>query len=566
MMFPSFAAAGQQDGLFEDPNSLEKVFVTEKTEDGGEIVRHKDPSATVPENSRAGKIGAAIPSSYDLRTQGLVTPVKNQGDYNFCWAYASIASMESNLLKKGLAGSNIDLSETHLAYYTFHGRNTQALSRFAGRDSFLDVANGFSNYYCSGSTLARRYGAVNEAIMPYSAYRNSSYHNRKIQIKRQFVMTDMLLLETANSAATLDWKGIRNVQRMIMENGAVASLICSYGGSYKTDYPASGELFYSSNVKTPDHAITIVGWNDEYECWLAKNSYGTGFPYDRGGYFWVSYHSPSVNQFYSFRAAKNDHRQMYQYDGTGFGDFAEVVYARKNVKVRAANTFKARKDVRIDQTGVWTLAADTRVNIRIYVTKNGSSPAAGRKMFDKTIKVPNSGYHTLPLGKSIGVPKGAKFSVVITEKRNGIYLLPVEVVSPFNNTKDVTLNRLGSGQSYLYFNKKWYDLKKNQRLDYDLTAYNAVVKALGKNAGVKGQKIKVKSKRVMRRGSKLNLKAKIKKGGSRLYYQTSNSKKATVSAKGIVKAKKRGQVKITVWAAPTWKYKSAKKTVKIRIK
>ena len=81
MMFPSFAAAGQQDGLFEDPNSLEKVFVTEKTEDGGEIVRHKDPSATVPENSRAGKIGAAIPSSYDLRTHGLVTPVKNQGDY-----------------------------------------------------------------------------------------------------------------------------------------------------------------------------------------------------------------------------------------------------------------------------------------------------------------------------------------------------------------------------------------------------------------------------------------------------------------------------------------------------
>jgi C1A family cysteine protease len=39
--------------------------------------------------------GPALEPRYDLRDYGLVTPVKNQGQYGTCWAFASFASLES---------------------------------------------------------------------------------------------------------------------------------------------------------------------------------------------------------------------------------------------------------------------------------------------------------------------------------------------------------------------------------------------------------------------------------------------------------------------------------------
>ena len=45
---------------------------------------------------------ALLPSKYDLRDEGRSTSVKDQGDYGFCWSFASTASMESNILTKKL--------------------------------------------------------------------------------------------------------------------------------------------------------------------------------------------------------------------------------------------------------------------------------------------------------------------------------------------------------------------------------------------------------------------------------------------------------------------------------
>ena len=44
--------------------------------------------------------GASYPSKYDLRTEGCVSPVRDQGDIGSCWSFAAYASLESCLLKK----------------------------------------------------------------------------------------------------------------------------------------------------------------------------------------------------------------------------------------------------------------------------------------------------------------------------------------------------------------------------------------------------------------------------------------------------------------------------------
>ena len=63
------------------------------------------------------KSSVELPSRYDLRELGLVTPVKNQDPAGTCGTFATIACVESNWLVNGWG--TFDLSEQNLA--TCHG-------------------------------------------------------------------------------------------------------------------------------------------------------------------------------------------------------------------------------------------------------------------------------------------------------------------------------------------------------------------------------------------------------------------------------------------------------------
>ena len=62
-----------------------------------------------------GRESVTYAATYDLRTMGKLTPVKNQNPYNTCWAHATYGSMESCLLP----GETRDFSENNLV--NLHG-------------------------------------------------------------------------------------------------------------------------------------------------------------------------------------------------------------------------------------------------------------------------------------------------------------------------------------------------------------------------------------------------------------------------------------------------------------
>lgn len=78
-------------------------------------------------DAQSGKLEAqsALPSKYDLRSDGLVTPVKSQSPWQACWAFAGIAAAETSMLsatgsKYDKQTNDVDLSERHLAYFALN--------------------------------------------------------------------------------------------------------------------------------------------------------------------------------------------------------------------------------------------------------------------------------------------------------------------------------------------------------------------------------------------------------------------------------------------------------------
>lgn len=63
-----------------------------------------------------------MPSSFDLRDQGVVTPVKNQSPWGTCWGFGAIAAAETSILSEiGMTyeETGLDLSERHLAWFAY---------------------------------------------------------------------------------------------------------------------------------------------------------------------------------------------------------------------------------------------------------------------------------------------------------------------------------------------------------------------------------------------------------------------------------------------------------------
>ena len=176
---------------------------------------------------------------YDSRDYGLVTPVRDQGNTNLCWAYSSISASETSILKSEIDSSatkdNLSLSPKNLAY-SRHFRGSDPLGNTLGEYTNEDWQNAAGNPSYCASLFAQWCGPTDKSI---SATDNQFE-------KGKYRLTNAVHISTDD---------IYQIKLAIAKYGAITF---SYNNVRETEY-YNPKLESSSGVA---HAVTIIGWND----------------------------------------------------------------------------------------------------------------------------------------------------------------------------------------------------------------------------------------------------------------------------------------------------------------
>lgn len=406
--------------------------------------------------------GDAIPSSYDARTKGVVTPVKWQGRAGNCWAFSAISALESSVISEGLADlETTDFSESHLAWFGINSATTDTSDLAYGDGTKAE------NPYLTGGNwmrvvqaLSRWAGIANQDTDP-SNYDNISALPQYTDAERRNTNSGFVI-KSAEEFTTSE-----KVKDHIMQYGSVTA---SYYHDDNYYYKNSSNIstYYYNTAATTNHAITVVGWDDNFSkdnfksgcqpsqngAWLCKNSWDTWW--GTSGYFWLSYYDASACNFMGYIAQPaGDYYGNYNYNG----DYCNY-WLGYNGSTSVANIFTAKDYEKIKSVATYTNtpAEGSNVSLTFNIYTNipaSGGPTSGTLSGTFSTTVDSRGYYVFDLPDEIAVKPGSRFSVVMTI--SGSY-------APFEQGDGY----ICSGESYIYNGYKWYTTENFSSNKYKL--------------------------------------------------------------------------------------------------
>ena len=538
------------------------------------------------------KQASVLPSSYSLVDNSLTTSIKDQGYSGSCWAFSAIKAMESNSILKGINSTSVDLSESHLAWFTYNRSkkkkdplyndgmySTPALFN----TPITDAYNSGGNAMIAIFTLARWSGAEIESNAPFSADSLAALGRmaKSMKSKENLRYHGSLHLQNAECydnasrdeiKKALMTKGALNMSMYYDESGLESNSDTAHS-YYQTNFISKESAQHNSN-----HCVTIVGWDDNYSkhnfkytpktngAWLIANSYGTEV--NDKGYFWLSYCEPSIGEIYSMDTyTKNNYDNIYQYDGAGWED--SIYYKKKNIKGANVFTNKTKKVQKLKAASFYTIMDGQKYTIQIYKNLTGSTPSTGKLVTPATTNgtAKYNGYHTIPLASDCTINPGEKFAIVVTYKYNkssgNQALLPIEGES-FNSQGTTYSFSAAARQSFYYSasHKKWYDMYKEGNNNICIKAFTVNTNAAPPSS--RKSKIKLSRKSIsLKKGKSYKISYKLTNASAyaNVKFTSSKSSIASVSTNGTIKAKKAG--KATIKAVST---DGASASVKVTVK
>ena len=504
---------------------------------------------------------AAYPSTY--KTANL-PDVRDQGSYGVCWAFSTISLIETNLIKKDLVSSDIDLSELHLVNYTYNCVN-DPLGGLEGDINKFDTSHGSvmqygGNVEMAANSLLDWEGAVNEDVVPYTTEYVRQVENNQLDDSLAYGK-DVAHVQNFYRVNTTSKEDIK---KAVMDYGAVSiSYWSDQSSNWSTQYYNSlTAAYYCPEGHTTNHAVNIVGWDDDYSsdnfatkpegngAWIVRNSWGS--EYGKDGYFYLSYYDKSIYSVgYTLEAELSDnYNNNYQYDGAML--YGYMGYAGSN---KYSNIFEAKANLggseNIKAVSFMT-GSSTNLNYTVSVYTNLSddaNPESGTLAAQKSGVTTYDGMYTVVLDSSVNINEGKKFSVV------------VEVNSNSGKTSYLAYERsMQSGEAGYWCtasvkaNQSFINSPYNGWNDFSNKSYggNFIIKAFTDNetTTVDVEKVSLnKSATTLTEGESETLTATITPsnatGDKTVKWSSSNEAVAAVDSNGKVTAKKAGTAVIT---------------------
>lgn len=432
--------------------------------------------------------------------------IKHQGSTTECWAFGLISCMESNIaLRNNLNDLQDvpDFSERHMDYSTASnfkdGTNEKGYDRVLGKGGIPIMG---LSYLTNGT------GAVLEEEMPFednedeislseldkpvdttvTGYKMLNGILKKFDENGNIHYTDELGKEYTDDEV----KAVRKIiKENIVANGAIESMTAGNKLEYynNQENPAASTAYFcnDSNV-TRDHAITIVGWDDNYSkdnfnekhrpstdgAYIVLNSYGNNM-FDKG-YIYISYEDVLIESdlYVVENTEKINYDNLYQNDffgglfsvGTTTSDtgYYGNVYSRDYSKNNEYLT-----DVGI--------TVSDYVNVEIYLNPKGNSTVlSSLTKVGESSNVLEPGYHKIKVTPT--KLTGNDFAIVVKQKsENGIFYFTIETAiedTVYSNVKS-------SGNSYYSMDGySWNNINDLSVSGIDMKSSDVCVKAFTK--------------------------------------------------------------------------------------
>lgn len=408
-----------------------------------------------------------FPDKYSLEegNNAGVTSVKYQYPYGTCWAFAAIGSAESIYKKKN--NIELDLSELDLAWFAYNNygiadplnlvKNDGGKYGFSKTDNIDEPFDMGGNQEIAVNVLISGIGLSNE--------NNSSLKKEKYITSKP---NDSECYDSDYQIVSVDWYNMKDkneIKSALMNQGGLAisyyhdDKYLTEDGNYvdtSTNKSIGGKSYYCYDKSSANHAILLVGWDDNYPAtnfktepagngaWRCKNSWSEFWGDD--GYFYISYYDTSISNVafaYTIEDVTDNNYDIYQYDG---GYNYGYLYG---VNVYAANEFKAQDNISVERVGLSTLDADTYYDIDIYVNCDDNSPKSGTKIHEQSGNIKYAGYHTIDLTEAVKVANGKNYSIVVKYYHQNGATVRVPVDKAYSLSKVYFNNSYTNDYSYI---------------------------------------------------------------------------------------------------------------------
>ncbi|MBE5944602.1 MAG: hypothetical protein E7258_06750 [Lachnospiraceae bacterium] len=390
-----------------------------------------------------------LPVAYDMRDYDRVSPVRDQGRYGTCWAFASLGALETTMLPM----KKLIFSTDHMTLC-----NSYNLDLNRGGEHTMSIAY-----------LAAWQGPVYEIDDPYGDGASNPELKAVMHLEEALVIND---------------RDFEIIKSAIFRYGAIETSLYSqmeYVDSVSQYYSEDNCAYYYNGEEAPNHDVVVVGWDDNYPkenfthqpegdgAFICKNSWGEEFGED--GYFYVSYYDANICNkavVYTRVGASDNYDKIYQSDllgwigHLGFGKedayFANVYRAGANEELAAVSFYATDKDTEFE----------------VYIVQNfAGTEDFQRREFLVAGNTKYAGYYTVPLPEPVRLDDNAKYAVVVKIRTPGaIHPIAIEYdVDDRTENFDIT-----DGEGYIsLYGELWHSAEQTQECNVCLKAFTNYV-------------------------------------------------------------------------------------------